>query len=226
MIPQTSPIAAVILAAGRGSRLGGVCKARLLLREESLLEVQLDALEGAGVGRVVVVCGAEAELVCDLLRLILSRRLWRLEVCTVIVGEGGAQAESVRAGLLALREVLPVGAAWVLVGLVDLPLMSVSSVRRLIDHDAGDAPVVFPVSAQGQRGHPLRMSADYVRALPLADPDFSLRAMTDQDCAGRVAVMVSDDPAYFVDVDTQADLDTVAAKHGICIRRPDPFDTV
>ena len=50
--------------------------------------------------------------------------------------------------------------------------------------------------------------------------------MTDQDSTGRVAVMASDDPAYFVDVDTQTDLDALSAKHGIYIRRPGSFDTV
>ncbi len=224
MQPQ-GPIVAVTLAAGRGSRLGGVCKARLLVAEKSLLELQLEALEQAGVGFVVVVCGAEAGLVSDLLQSIMSRRHWRLRVETVIAAED-TQVASVRSGLLALRGVLPTNCAGVLLGLVDLPLMNGASLRRLLDYDAGGALAVFPVSAQGQRGHPLRMSADYVRTLPLADPGFSLRALTDQDQSGRVVAMASDDPAYFLDVDTQADLDAVAAQHGVQIRRPDPFDTV
>jgi molybdenum cofactor cytidylyltransferase len=225
MRSQQAPIAAVILSAGRGSRLGGVCKARLLVEGKSLLELQLEALEQAGVGFVTVVCGAEAGLVEDLLRSVLSHRHWQLRVRTVIATED-TQSESVRAGLLALREALPAGDACVLLGLVDLPLMNGPSLRRLLDHDAGDALAVFPISPQGQRGHPLRMSADYVRDLPLSDPGFSLRSMTDQDSTGRVAVMASDDPAYFIDVDTQADLDALSAKHGIHIRRPGSFDTV
>lgn len=50
-----APLDAIVLAGGRGSRLGGVDKGALLLRDERLLDRVVDAARGIGTERIVVV---------------------------------------------------------------------------------------------------------------------------------------------------------------------------
>lgn len=61
---------AVILAAGRGSRLGGEVngdpKCLIPFGDKALLDQQLSALEAVGIERIVLVVGHEAERVCSL----------------------------------------------------------------------------------------------------------------------------------------------------------------
>lgn len=221
----SSQLVAVVLAAGSGSRMGGICKARLLVGDRSLLEVQMDALEGAGVTSVIVVCRSQLREIEQLVCAIVGRRTRGMQVASV-VAQDDAQITSVKAGLLAVRESSLPEDARVLLTLVDLPLANTVSLRRLLDHPARGQPVVLPVSPEGQRGHPLCMTFGFLRSLPLSSPDFSLRSITDPTINAGIETMVSHDPAYFADVDTPEHLDTMACLHGIHIRRPDMFDTV
>ncbi|QZY52840.1 molybdenum cofactor guanylyltransferase [Leucobacter tenebrionis] len=50
-----APLDAIVLAGGRGSRLGGVDKGALLLRDERLIDRVVDAVRGIGIERIVVV---------------------------------------------------------------------------------------------------------------------------------------------------------------------------
>jgi len=58
----TAPAAAVILAGGRGRRLGGVDKPALRIGEHSLLDIAIDAVSGAVNRPIIVVVGPSREL--------------------------------------------------------------------------------------------------------------------------------------------------------------------
>jgi CTP:molybdopterin cytidylyltransferase MocA len=225
MMGVSPQLVAVVLAAGSGSRMGGICKARLLVGDRSLLELQIDALEGAGVTSVIVVCRSQLRDIEQLVGAIAGRRARGMQVASV-VAEDDAQITSVRAGLLAVRELMLPDDARVLLTLVDLPLANAASLRHLLDHPPRGQPVVLPVSPEGQRGHPLCMTFGFLKGLPLSYPDFSLRNITDPAITAGIETMASHDPAYFTDVDTPEHLDAMACLHGIHIRRPDVFDTV
>jgi len=57
MNPDSLKCGAVLLAAGQGSRMGGVPKCLLTVDGVSLLERHLSAMAAAGIGKVVVVSG-------------------------------------------------------------------------------------------------------------------------------------------------------------------------
>ena len=69
---QNAPIAAVILAAGEGSRLGRPSKPLTRVAGVTLLERAVSAARGAGIGRVVVVIGHAKE---DVARFATERGL-------------------------------------------------------------------------------------------------------------------------------------------------------
>ncbi|MEU4806804.1 NTP transferase domain-containing protein [Actinosynnema sp. NPDC023587] len=108
---------AVVLAGGRGSRLGGVDKAAVRIGGRTLLEHALDAVRGAG--RVVVV-GPEKDV---------PGVLWTRED-----PPGGGPAAGVAAGLRHVR------ADVVVVLAVDQPGVTASTVERLL---ATGAPAVL-----------------------------------------------------------------------------------
>lgn len=103
---------AIVLAGGRGSRLGGADKAALSLGGETLLQRVLTAVADAG--RVVVV----------------GPRRAKLPIRVVQVSEqppGGGPTAAIAAGLALVEQ--PV----VVVLACDLPLIDAQTVRRLLD---------------------------------------------------------------------------------------------
>ena len=144
--PSDGVVAAVVLAAGAGSRFGG---AKLLAELDGapLVEHVLGALEGAPVDETVVVVGADAEKL--------------REVCEpydgVRVVENPAwaqgQSTSVRAGLEALGP--GTRAAVFLLG--DQPLVGAGAVARLVGAFAGGAHVAVATYG-GVRRNPVIFS--------------------------------------------------------------------
>lgn len=109
----TRPAAAIVLAGGRGRRLGGVDKPALRIRDRTLLEVALGAV--AGVPTVLV--GPAREVPAGV----------------VVVREdppGGGPAAAVAAGVVGLPGDLPPDSP-VAVLAADLPALDVAAISRL-----------------------------------------------------------------------------------------------
>ena len=106
-------VGAILLAAGEGSRMGGMPKALIELQGVPLINRQLIALSGAGVDEVVVVTGYHHDLVEPLVEQFPVR------IARNLNPEQG-QASSVRLGLEAL------GANFdaVIMALCDQPLIN------------------------------------------------------------------------------------------------------
>ncbi len=130
--PTASHRAAVVLAGGRGRRLGGVDKPALRLGERSLLDVALDAVTGAP----AVVVGPERPVPA-----------W----VTVVREDppGGGPAAALVAGLVALPALPP--DALVVVLAADLPAIDAGTVRRLCGHVTGDVTGAVLVDDRGRR---------------------------------------------------------------------------
>ncbi|CCH30410.1 NTP transferase domain-containing protein [Actinosynnema sp. NPDC047251] len=168
---------AVILAGGRGSRLGGVDKATVRVGDRTLLEHALDAVRGAG--RVVVV-GPEKDV---------PGVLWTRED-----PPGGGPAAGVAAGLRHVR------ADVVVVLAVDQPGVTSSTVERLL---AAGAPAVLV--DEGGRSQWLAgvWSTGVLRAALPDDPrGASMRSVLAPLAPALVAAL----PGEARDVDTPADL--------------------
>lgn len=139
--PAQGMIAGLVLAAGAGSRFGGR-KQLAELRGRPLLEHALAAMGAARLHRVVVVLGADADL-------ILARADLRGARAVVCPDWAEGQATSLRAGLDAVGEVDAV-----VVALGDQPLLSPFAMTRVVAARAPEADAVRATYA-GVAGHPV-----------------------------------------------------------------------
>jgi CTP:molybdopterin cytidylyltransferase MocA len=141
-------IAAVVLAAGEGSRFGGP-KQRLLLPSV------LDAVQSSSVDEIVVVAGA-----------------YPVESDARVVGCGEwkqGPGASLRCGLLALPDETEAA----VVVLADGPDLSAAHVDRTVEAWRGGAGDIVAASYGGDRGHPIVLG----RAVWPLVPDEGARAL-------------------------------------------------
>jgi len=187
-------VAAAVLAAGRGSRLGGDASKPLLeWRGRPLVAWALDAAEASGLAPLVVVVGYRADDV---------------RAAATLDGEGAVEvvenpewdegiASSLRAALRTLTEEAGVDA--VCVGLADQPLVAAEAYRRVA---ATDGDLVIP-TYDGQPGNPVKLARSlWPEALELRG-DVGARALARDravhvDCTGTGSA---------TDVDTLEDLE-------------------
>lgn len=184
-------LAVVVLAAGAGSRFGGV-KQTAVVDGRRLLSRVLGGLEDVGARRIVVL-GADV----DAVRPVVGEDHW--EVVDAAGWKAGPGA-SLRAGLAAAPD-----ADSALIVLGDLAWLRREAVQRVLD-DAANAPAgVEAIRAFDGRtpGHPLLVRGSLLQQARAA-PDSGLRPLLD-----GVAVRAVDCTGLGVtqDVDTVADLD-------------------
>lgn len=200
-------LAATVLAAGLGQRLGGRAKATLQVGGVSVLERLAAALRGAGAQAVSVVVGPYREQLLPL------------------AARSGAQAvlhslptpSLVDSQRLALADHL---ARWpghdLLLVLADLPLLAVDDVAPLVQAWRQRAPhthALLPV-VNGVRGHPLLLSAHAVaQVLAMPPRDGVLPGVRDWLAAHpeAVAQVPTTRIAHVTDVDTPDDVAALRA---------------
>lgn len=193
-------VAAVLLAAGEGRRMGGP-KALVTLREGTFASVLASRFERASVAARVVVIGAQAERVERLAGLPAG--------VAVIVNPRWAEGmlTSVWAGLGAAESL---GADAVLLHPVDNPLVSGATIDAVVEALAAGATIAVP-SHGGRRGHPAgfaRAAWPALRAAPLAGGARSVLSAFPQ-----WVVHVAAGADCLVDIDTPAALE--AARGGL-----------
>ena len=194
MEDQPHAVAALVLAAGGGRRLGGRPKALLPYRGRPLVEHAVAVVRAGGCGPVTVVLGAAREQV---------RAGARLPGCLLVDNPGweSGMGSSLRAGLAAL----PAGTAAVLVMLVDTPGVTPAAVARLLAAHRGGAQLAA-AAYDGRRGHPVLIGArHFAEAAAGATGDAGARALL-RAHAAEVALVECADIAVPDDLDTPADL--------------------
>ena len=193
--------AALILAAGAGTRMGGP-KALLEFRGRLLIERAIDAARAGGCGQVVAVLGAAAEQV---------RQRADLRGARVVVNQGWNEGvgSSLRAGLAALgsefddAQVAPIDAALVL--LVDQPMVGADAVHAVLAAWRGGARLAA-ASYAGQRGHPVLFGREHwAEAERGAVGDVGARAFLAANAA-QLVLVPCDALADPRDLDVPADL--------------------
>jgi CTP:molybdopterin cytidylyltransferase MocA len=196
---MTGPaVAAVIVAAGAGRRLGGVAKALLQHRGRSYLETIAATARGVGlVDAVVVVAAPFGDEVAA------HARQLDLRVAVNPAPERG-MASSVALGFAALASG-PGSHAWLWP--VDHPAVAAATLRRLLQEAGDDSEVVQP-RFRGHGGHPpLIARALWSRLAGCAAAPDGARGVVR---AARVTAVDVDDPGVVRDVDTPADLEITA----------------
>ena len=191
---MTQPdVAVAILAAGRGSRLGGdVPKPLVELRGRPLVSWALDAATASDLRPVVLVVGHRGDAVTRAATegvVVVRSRRWRRGI-----------ARSLRAALEALEPWAQVGA--VAVGLADQPLVGADAYRRLAGAYAEGARVAV-ATYHGQRRNPVLLGRTMWAEARRLDGDEGARALMGDD--GVVEVDCTDTGSA-ADVDTLDDL--------------------
>ncbi|MFG1423826.1 NTP transferase domain-containing protein [Roseixanthobacter liquoris] len=191
MADEKPPVAAIVLAAGRGTRMGGPNK---LLEDVGGRPVVRRVVEAALASRaspIVVVTGHEQARVEQI-----------LSGLPVIFVHNPAFAEglstSVRTGIAAV----PGGAGAALVMLGDMPLVGpgiLDTIMDAFDPDAGRL-IVLPV-ADGRRGNPVLWDRRFFEALSKLEGDVGARHLIAAHAEAVVEIEV-EGPGAFLDVDT------------------------
>ena len=194
-------LAILLLAAGEGSRLGGFPKALLKKGGESLLSRFLQAIQKLNPVETSVVTGFYADVVEAEINLIRQRTNNSIAIVKNPNPEEG-QSTSVRLGLESLKSDYDV----LLVALCDQPNIGVLEIEALLEqfNQAGFSREIILPMVNGSRGNPVLFSKKVIEEI-LATPGMVCRPFMDQH-PELVKVFETNNQAYLLDVDTQADI--------------------
>ena len=188
---RAANVAALVLAAGRSTRMGPVNKLLVPLGARAMLRAVVEELEASSVRPIVVVTGHEAERIAG----VLAGTGVRL-VHNPAYREG--LSGSIRAGLAALPE--SVEAAIICLG--DMPLIASRHIEKLVaafDPAAG-REICLPVF-EGKRGNPVLFARRFFAEMAAVRGDTGARHLIGvyEECVCEVAM---DDRAVLLDVDS------------------------
>lgn len=209
--PRALRVGAVLLAAGEGSRMGGVPKCLLSLSGQSLLGRQSAAMSDAGVADVVVVTGYYHERIEPVASTLPVRIVRNPHP------EAGQQS-SVRLGI----EALGAGYDVVLVALADQPLVGSAELNELISAFAqrpAGTQVLYP-EVNGQRGNPVLFSGELVAAMLAPGMKLALRKYIDEH-PDKVHIYRSSNERFILDLDTREDLAAFERRTGLALALPE-----
>jgi molybdenum cofactor cytidylyltransferase len=184
-------VAAVILAAGRSTRMGGPNKLLAELNGKALVRIVTEQALASKAQGVIVVTGHQADQV--------ERALAGLKVKFVRNGDfADGLASSVKTGIAAV----PADADGAVVCLGDMPLIDAHLIDRLIETFAPDRGnlIAVPVS-DGRRGNPVLWSRRFFGELMTLDGDIGARHLIARHGEAVAEVPVEGHGA-FLDIDT------------------------
>lgn len=188
-IDETGPVAAVVLAAGRSTRMGAF-KPLMPFGEGSVISHVIGSLAQANLAPVIVVVGHDAARLAPVVEALGAVAVFNPDFA-------GGMMTSIRTGVAALSE--NVAAAVVLP--VDIPLIRPQTLRRLAAAARGDA-IVRP-TFRGRVVHPPVIGCRFFGEILAAPPGGTLRDFM----AGRADATAT---LPVIDSGTQRDMDSTA----------------
>lgn len=200
-VPRAPRVAAIVLAAGRSSRMAPANKLLTEVDGRRMVERAVDAAIASQARPVVVVTGHDAARVRD-----------TLATRDVVVVENAAFAEglaaSVRAGLAALPEGID-GAVFVL---ADMPRVTAAHIDRLIAaFNPAEGRAICVPTHRAKRGNPVLWAARFFPEMRALTGDAGARVLlgahVDQVCEVEMA-----DDGVLIDVDTPEALAVLRAE--------------
>jgi molybdenum cofactor cytidylyltransferase len=190
-------VAAIVLAAGRSTRMGGPNKLLADLSGKKLVRIATEQALASKASEVIVVTGHQAELV--------EQALEGLKVKFVRNPDfAGGLASSVKSGIGAVSD----KSDGAVICLGDMPLIDAELIDRLIEAFAPDRGnlIVVPV-AEGRRGNPVLWSRRFFGELMTLDGDIGARHLISKHGETVAEVPVEGESA-FLDIDTPQALET------------------
>lgn len=182
-------VSAVVLAAGRATRMGG---GKLLLPVDGrpMVRCVVDAALASGVAEVIVVLGHQADDVREVLADM---------PVTVVVNPDFAygMSTSLRAGLGAVDP----AANGVVILLADQPFLTSALIDTLIERFASTGKAVVRPSVAGKPANPVLVSSALVPELVAEEGDIGGRRVVGRHAADVCLVPV-EDPHELVDIDS------------------------
>ncbi len=202
LIPR--PIAATLLAAGRGLRLGGRAKSSLLIDGCSVLERLVHALREAGAVEVSVVVALDSETLLPCIERCGARAVPHVRA-DADLSDSQRLAVQTHGTQHPGHDLLLLPA--------DLPLLQAPHVRSLIQAwTARPAPIWAQVPVvDGTRGHPVLLAWEAVQAVLDAPGQPGVRAWLHTH-PERVHRLPCADPAHIFDLDTEEDVARLRAR--------------
>jgi molybdenum cofactor cytidylyltransferase len=200
-VPAGRSIAAVVLAAGRSSRMGGPNKLLAKIAGRPLLRIVVEAALASRARPVIVVTGHQRESVEAALAGLSVKFVHNANFADGL-------GTSLKAGIAAL----PAAADGAIVCLGDMPQVDAGLIDRLIaafDPDKG-ALVVVP-TIDGKRGNPVVWSRRFFGDLMAVEGDVGARYLIGRYPEAVVEVPVSG-KAALIDIDTPEALEAVKAE--------------
>ena len=196
-------LAILLLAAGEGSRLGGHPKALLKKNGNTLLHSFIACAQELAPVELVIVTGFHAQAIEAEIENIKTGNL-PIKIIRNNHPQKG-QASSVRLGLEALKSNYDA----LLVALSDQPDIGPAEIQRLLEQFNRrdmDEEIILP-QVNGQRGNPVLFSKKAIEAI-LSSEGMVCRPYMDQHPT-LVKIYETDNLAYILDVDTEADIQSL-----------------
>jgi molybdenum cofactor cytidylyltransferase len=189
-------IPAVVLAAGRSSRMGRAKATLPLDATDTFLTRIVRTFLEADVDDVVVVVGHEADAIVSSFsasglpaRFVVNRDYDRGQWSSLVAGLGVVDRPGVAATLMTL---------------VDVPLVTADTVRAVLAcYRRTRAPVVRPTSGS-RHGHPLLVDRTLFAELRAADPAAGAKPVIRAHASAVGDIAIADEGA-FRDIDTEED---------------------
>jgi CTP:molybdopterin cytidylyltransferase MocA len=218
-LPETpSFVAAVMLAAGSATRMGGRPKCLLQWDGQSLIVRQIGAWRAAGITDIVVVLGHYAPAIAAVLHGL------SVQVVHNPHPEEG-QASSLRIGLQASAQACPHAQGY-LIGLADQPLITASDITDLLQaHQERPAGCTFTQArVAGQPGNPVVFTPEVREALLAASGEWGGRQWQ-QAHPEQVYRWASGNAHYTMDLDSPEDVQAFTLRTGRDLVWPAPGGT-
>lgn len=190
----------MVLAGGRSSRMGRAKATLPLDHGDTFLSRIVRTFRAAGVADVVVVLGHDADAIAAAYAASgLPARF------AINPDYDSGQLSSLVTGLSLVDRP---GVVATLVTLVDVPLVSVDTVRAVVDRYRGTgAPIVRPTRGESH-GHPVLIDRSVFDELRRADPAEGAKPVIRRYASALGDLVIEDDGA-FLDIDTPEEYDRV-----------------
>lgn len=199
--PRAPRIGALVLAAGRSTRMGQANKMLQIVDGKPMLASVLDAVAASECCATVVVTGHETDKISPVLS---GRDL--LAVHNPNFAEG--LSTSLKAGLRAL----PPDLDGVLVLLGDMPRVTPAHIARLAAaFNPLEGRAIIVPTCDGRRGNPVLWSAEFIPVMLALEGDRGARPLFDE-FADRLAEVEMADGAVLLDIDTPDELAAAKGK--------------
>lgn len=219
---MTDRLGVVVLAAGAGSRMGGVAKCLVECEGVPLLHRLLQAIDALRPAQTILVLGHHADAISR------AMQCWPHGAPPSVLRNwqpGESPASSLRLGLSTLLT-MSAGVDTVMVLLADLPLMTagdLSDARLAFDTRSRHQHILWPVHCNIP-GHPVILDAAFARAW-LSQKSAGLRVWAQQR-PDDVALWHPGHDRCTTDLDTPADLARLAQRTGRAWTLPSLENTV